>query len=129
MKQIELEHEIEMPDGKSVFFEVTVNLLSPGCAGYTSGPPEKCYPPEPPELEIDTIRLLPIGNYDGIEMPPPIWGLLGFTKEVCRRLENEALEKANREAEDDEMARADHEYDLRKDRDDRDYDAFDQRTP
>jgi len=34
----------------------------PGDPGCTSGPPEKCYPPEPPELEILSIQ----GN--GVEL-------------------------------------------------------------
>lgn len=122
MKQIELEWEMETPEGKSVFFDVTVNLLSAGSPGRTWGDPEKCYPPEAAELEIDSIRLQPISDVrgvDGIDMPPVLWGMLGFTREVCKRIEDQALERANREAEDDEMARADHEYDLRKDRDDR----------
>ncbi|HQR20761.1 MAG TPA: hypothetical protein PKV98_07835 [Burkholderiaceae bacterium] len=30
---------------------------SPGDPGRTSGPPERCYPPEPPEFEIEKIEL------------------------------------------------------------------------
>lgn len=37
--------------------EITVTSYFPGDPGRTSGPPENCYPPEPPEIEFE-IRTL-----------------------------------------------------------------------
>lgn len=36
--------------------EVDVRVTSLGCPAYISGPPEHCYPAEPPEFEIEGIR-------------------------------------------------------------------------
>lgn len=34
---------------------IRVTSYSPGCPGFTSGPPESCYPPEPPEIEWEVV--------------------------------------------------------------------------
>ena len=44
-------------------FEVTYDY-SPFRPGRYSGPPEKCYPDEPEELEIESIRILETGFID-----------------------------------------------------------------
>lgn len=39
-------------------FEILVTFgYTPGDPGVTSGPPERCYPPEPSEVEIESICL------------------------------------------------------------------------
>ncbi len=48
--------EIELPSKISpVKLIVTYNFFR-GHEGYTSGPPEKCYPPEPDEFDITDIE-------------------------------------------------------------------------
>ena len=44
-------------DGKTEV-EVEIAVLSWGCAAQTYGPPERCYPAEPPEVEIIDAWLL-----------------------------------------------------------------------
>lgn len=34
---------------------IRVTSFTPGCAGRIYGPPEFCYPPEPPEIEWEVI--------------------------------------------------------------------------
>ena len=49
---------------------------TPGDPGRTSGPPERCYPPEPPEFEIEKIELqwsIPDDLGPDAKAQRPIW--------------------------------------------------------
>jgi hypothetical protein len=41
---------VDLDNGDEV--SVTVRMTNPGDPGRLSGPPERCYPPEPPEFEM-----------------------------------------------------------------------------
>jgi hypothetical protein len=43
--------------GEDIDVIVDVSLISFGTPGYISGPPEKCYPPEPPEFRVNGIYI------------------------------------------------------------------------
>lgn len=43
--------------GEDFVADIDYRVLSWGCDAQTYGPPENCYPAEPPEFEIDRIRL------------------------------------------------------------------------
>lgn len=45
---------IEVPDVGEVTLEATA-FVTPGHRGYTSGPPERCYPSEPDDIEWSTF--------------------------------------------------------------------------
>lgn len=54
-RPIKFKFPIELERGdKTVEYEVRASVL-PGRPGYTSGPPEKCYPAEPPEVESKEV--------------------------------------------------------------------------
>lgn len=95
-------------------YDVEVNILSMGSPGKTYGLPENCYPPEPPEAEIDSIKLQGLGKQPGIEMAPAVWETIGFTDKVIEEIYEAAFEQASQKAKDDEDARGDAEYDRRK---------------
>lgn len=58
----EIEDKVSFPE--PVFYEVTFDA-TPSIPGYVSGPPEDCYPSEPGEIEILTVKLdgLPLQDY------------------------------------------------------------------
>jgi len=67
---------VEDPETGEEDIEVEVVVhYSPGSPGRLSGPPERCYPPEPPEVEVaiakrtDTGVVVPPGwlDYDAME--------------------------------------------------------------
>jgi len=48
---------------------------NPGCLAYLSGPPEACYPEEPPEVELERVTLqfkIPFHLPDGTLIHKPI---------------------------------------------------------
>lgn len=117
--ELEWSREYLNDDGSytEVMYDVVVEVTKgdPGCHTMKNGDPG--WPASGPESEIIAIQLQPLKNcIDGIDLDPVLWPMLGFTLKERHRIEDEALEKASRQAEDDEAARADHEYDLRKDR-------------
>lgn len=61
---------------------------TPGDPGRTSGPPERCYPPEPPEVEFLTVQLVHPGQ-------PPADILPFVASELCEdareKLETEII--------------------------------------
>ena len=80
---------------------------TPGDPGQTSGPPERCYPPEPPEFEIEKIELqwsIPDDLGPDAKAQRPIWlDVTDLLLEVggnsfVKTLEDELL---NRLADDD----------------------------
>lgn len=51
---------------------VKVNILEPGRPAFLSGPPENCYPAEPPELEIEEVEVLESPwEDDYVDFSPP----------------------------------------------------------
>lgn len=59
--------------------------VSAGLAGQTYGPPERCYPAEPPEVEV-----LEVADTDGNVIP----SLLGAAQADIERIEVTAIEAA-----------------------------------
>ena len=60
------ELQIELiPD--MVFVLAVEFTYTPGVPGNTSGPPETCYPAEPPELELYSVRVLKVFRADDPE--------------------------------------------------------------
>lgn len=78
--------------------------VAPGSPGKTYGPPEDCYPPEPPE--VDDMHLFQLAGTlrDGkecyAEIPEKAWSQFGISYETLADL---AVDKANQDAEDASM--------------------------
>lgn len=72
----------EDSDGESYTVECSVSPGDPGC---TYGPPERCYPPEPPEVEV-----LRVFDEDGKERPD----LVAAVEADLARIEAQAIEDA-----------------------------------
>lgn len=45
-------------DSAEVEFEITMDCATRSTPGQLSGPPERCYPPEAAEFELDTIMVI-----------------------------------------------------------------------
>lgn len=82
--------------------------VTPYDPGRTYGPPEKCYPPEGGEVEIESVCK------DGVEIPYEDWEKIGLYSAEARRIEDAALEKADKLAEESE-GRAEDAYDAKRD--------------
>jgi hypothetical protein len=93
---------------------------SPGDPGRTSGPPERCYPPEPPEFEIERIELqwsIPDDLGPDAKAQRPIWlDLTDLLLEVggdsfVEMLEDELLNALADDDYPDEPERLEPDYD------------------
>lgn len=105
-------------DGKDeaeTLFDVTVDICSFGDPGKISGPPEKCYPPEGPELEIIAIEIRGIGKQPGISLDQILWPMLGFNDKVQEAILDKALENASDNAKAAAEAAAEDAADARRD--------------
>ena len=73
---------------------------SPGDPGQTSGPPERCWPPEPSEFEIESIKIC------GVE-------LAGASEYLIGRIQQLAEEEADEIYSERQQADADSEAESR----------------
>jgi len=92
---------------------------SPGDPGQTSGPPERCWPPEPPEFEIEKIELqwsIPDDLGPDAKAQRVIWlDLTDLLLEVggddfAERLEEELLNRIDDEPDEPERPEPDPDY-------------------
>lgn len=94
MKVTLKEFPIYTNDGDTeTLYEIECDV-TPYDPGYTSGPPEKCYPPEGGECEIVSVKL------NGKEIPYELWAQIGLDAKVEGEIA-EAAEERLSETRDD----------------------------
>lgn len=110
-------------------YDVTCFLTKgdPGCHTMRNGDPG--WPPSPAECDIESIKLQGLGKQPGIDLDPILWPLLGFNRKKLQEIEQKAFEEAADRQQAAEEDAAEARYEMRREREDKDYDAFDQRTP
>lgn len=79
--EVDVEYEIEY----------TISDYDPG---RTSGPPEKCYPPEGGEVEILEIVLCNDGHGKRVTLDPKNWSAAGFNDTALEQIDDAAFEHA-----------------------------------
>lgn len=84
--RVTFDYPVYDKDDNETVYRVTC-YLTPYDPGRTYGPPEKCYPPEGGECEIEKVEL------NGVEVKD--WEKLGFDNGNIEDLAHEAADAAN----------------------------------
>lgn len=101
----------EEVDGEEIEYEVTAHF-HPGSPGRTSGPPDKCYPAEPAEIEI-----ISVWNCTESKDEPELVDSFGENEDLYLDLVEKAEEEDRDDYEAAMEARADREREDRGERD------------
>lgn len=97
--EINAEHELT-----GVEIELMVKCsVTPGHPGRTYGPPENCYPAEPPEVE--DLKVYHVVGGGLVEMPEAEWAVYGLDLEMLQEMAILKAEEHNQGLKEDEDER------------------------